>query len=155
MLKLGADVPVCYHAKTSRFQGIGEEITNVAALPAFHMVLIWPGVHSATKDVFGAREKIFNTKTVSYPSSFSTLASFVEFLKTTGNDLTQAAEHLLPEIGEARMFLGNRPGCLLARMSGSGACVFGIFDDKNLCDKACKEAAENSHWWAKTAYISA
>lgn len=152
LLKLGADVPVCYRATPCRFRGIGDEISGAPSLPAFHMLMVWPNAHAATKDVFHAREKTYRTHAVSFPEKFADLAAFIEFLKTTGNDLAQAAEGLYPEIKTAREMMEKTQGCLLARMSGSGSSVFGIFETAQSCDAAKKiYSAEFPRWWAHTS----
>lgn len=151
MLALGADVPVCYRAAPCRFEGIGEIISNVPVLPAFHMLLIWPGKATATKDVFARREKTFRDVPVLLPEAFATLNHFIQFLKQQGNDLSDAAEAITHEIGDARKFLEVQDGCLLARMSGSGSCVFGIFEDRALCEKVRRDAgAAHPAWWVQT-----
>ncbi len=151
LLALGADVPVCYRATPCRFEGVGEIITNVPTLPAFHILLIWPGKATATKDVFAHREKIYRERPVLMPNRFVSLDHFIEFLKQQGNDLSDAAEAITHEIGDARKFLERQDGCLLARMSGSGSCVFGIFETKTLCEKARRDAsAAHPEWWVRT-----
>lgn len=49
------------------------------------------------------------------------------FLGNTRNDLQPVAEGLYPVIGDLRRLLAAHQGCLMARMSGSGASVFGVF----------------------------
>ena len=48
-------------------------------------------------------------------------------LAERGNDLTGAAISLVPEIGHVLDAIAAAPGCLMARMSGSGASCFGLF----------------------------
>jgi len=154
LLALGADVPVCYRAMPSRFQGIGEILSGAPTLPAFHILLVWPGKATATKDVFARREKNFRGAPVLLPEAFETLDHLVEFLRQQGNDLSDAAEAITHEIGHARKFIEMQDGCLLARMSGSGSCVFGIFPDAKSCEKACRDTLlAHPAWWAKTAFI--
>lgn len=155
LLKLGADVPVCYVGKPCRFQGVGDMISDVPPLPSFHMAMVWPNVHAATKDVFSAREQIYREAVVAILPSFNDLSAFMEFLKTTGNDLSDAAEKMYPDIRTAREAMEKTHGCLLARMSGSGSSVFGIFETKELCS-AAKESISGQYpqWWAHTSAIA-
>ena len=46
------------------------------------------------------------------------------------NDLTEPACRVEPLIAAALQAVGALPGCRLARMSGSGSAVFGLFDDR-------------------------
>ncbi len=151
LLSLGADVPACYHAKPCRFEGIGEIISDVPALPRFSFLLIWPDCHTATKNVFSARTQPFRETKTKLPPSFGNLDYFLGFLEGTGNDLQAAAESLSPAIAAARAFLQRQEGCRMARMSGSGSCMFGIFEDPSLC-KAAQGAIKSQHpnWWTHT-----
>ncbi len=154
LISLGADVPVCYRGVPSRFEGIGEILSDVPALPAFHLLIIWPGRHTATKDVFGKRGKNYNDKPVTIPEEFATLAQLVEFLKNTSNDLTDAAQSITRDIAMAREALEVQEGCLLARMSGSGSSVFGIFADAGDCENARAHLAdEHPAWWVHTSAV--
>lgn len=154
LLSLGADVPVCYHGAPCRFEGIGEIISDVPALPSFAMLLVWPDCHSATQAVFKGRAPHFRKDRVEIPASFANLNAFIAFLAETGNDLQAAAENLYPPIAAARRFIAEQAGCSLARMSGSGSCVFGIFEDAAAC-KGAQAALQAAHpsWWTHTAAL--
>jgi len=152
LLKLGADVPVCYTMRSSRFQGIGEKITPVKLLPIF-IVLAWPKKMSLTKNVFARFGGEYKSP-VAMPAAFANQNALIDFLKTQSNDLTDAAEHLAPEIKTARDLMAGQSGCLLARMTGSGACVFGLFTDHALASAAQSaiRAAQPS-WWVRNGEI--
>ncbi len=45
------------------------------------------------------------------------------------NDLEAPALGIAPVIAEVRQAISAQPGCRIARMSGSGATCFGLFDD--------------------------
>ncbi len=51
------------------------------------------------------------------------------------NDLEPAAVSLQPVIADALAALAEAPGCLLARMSGSGATCFGLFADVGAAER--------------------
>jgi 4-diphosphocytidyl-2-C-methyl-D-erythritol kinase len=70
------------------------------------------------------------------------------FLAKRRNDLTDAAIGLVPEIAEILNLLGRRTGCLLARLSGSGATCFGLFTDRGAAREAAAAiAGERPRWW--------
>lgn len=155
LLKLGADVPVCYARRACRFQGIGDVITDAPSLPGLHMLMVWPDVHTVTKDVFITHRQTHREAPVDMPASFGAFSSFITFLETTGNDLADAAEKLHPVIATARDAIRQTDGCLLSRMSGSGSCVFGMFETENLCTAAKNRiTTQYPQWWVHTAYIS-
>jgi 4-diphosphocytidyl-2-C-methyl-D-erythritol kinase len=154
LLSLGADVPLCYHGEPCRFEGIGEIISDIPPLPHFSVLLVWPDVHTSTKDVFENSALAFRKTRIEIPSSFANLRDFVDFLQTTGNDLQQAAEKISPAILAARLFLEMKEGCLLTRMSGSGSCMFGIFEDRALCAAAQAQIhAKFPAWWTHTGIV--
>jgi 4-diphosphocytidyl-2-C-methyl-D-erythritol kinase len=66
-------------------------------------------------------------------------------LSSLRNDLEPPAIALCPPVGEALAALRALPGCLLARMSGSGATCFGLFADA----AAARLASESlpAAWW--------
>ena len=77
-------------------------------------------------------------------------------LGETRNDLTAAAVALVPDIGDLLAAIENAPGCLLARMSGSGASCFGLFAAAEAAAKAAASlqvVAQN--WWIRATAIAA
>jgi 4-diphosphocytidyl-2-C-methyl-D-erythritol kinase len=123
---LGADVPVCVGSRPARMQGIGEMLSEVPPLPAFCLLLVNPRVAVPTPAVFRARQGGFSAP-AEMPARFADLADFVAWLRPLGNDLEAAAIAICPPIAEVLAAIAAQPGCLLARMSGSGATGFGVF----------------------------
>lgn len=153
---LGADVPVCYEARSCRFEGIGDIITPVMPLPLLHIVLAWPGVSSYTKDVFAAYHQNFGTSNTPLPPipSLTTQDDLLQFLQTTTNDLAGPAEQTCPPITQAREAMKSQKGCALARMSGSGSTVFGLFKDENYAKSARDTIAlEYPSWWVRSGTL--
>jgi 4-diphosphocytidyl-2-C-methyl-D-erythritol kinase len=66
-------------------------------------------------------------------------------LAAFANDLEAAAIALRPEIATALHAIAELPGCLLARMSGSGATCFGIFADPAAAARAAEALPRG--WW--------
>jgi 4-diphosphocytidyl-2-C-methyl-D-erythritol kinase len=62
------------------------------------------------------------------------------------NDLEPAANALCPVIGSVLASLAAVPGCLLARMSGSGATCFGLFVDTEAAEAAARGLVRPG-WW--------
>lgn len=124
---LGADVPVCLSGAPSMMSGIGEIVAPAPALPNLGLVLVNPGVAVSTPAVFRARSGGFSWPAAFPAAGWTTTASLAASLRDTTNDLEAPARALVPAIGRALDSLAAAPGCLLARMSGSGATCFGIF----------------------------
>ena len=147
-LKLGADVPAAFCARPVRVQGIGEQLEPLAAVPDLHLVLVNPGIALSTKDVFAAYAAGGMAFSPAVPPLPSEPAAFVQALAELNNDLTPAAISLAPEIGRVLDRLAATPGCLLARMSGSGATCFGLYETAALADAAALTLAVDMGWWS-------
>jgi 4-diphosphocytidyl-2-C-methyl-D-erythritol kinase len=150
-LTLGADVPVCLAGRTTRLEGIGERIGPAPALPPCPLVLVNPGIGLPTPQVFRARQGGFSAGAgpdgvlAESPADARALAST---LARFGNDLTAPAIALLPVIGTVLAALAATPGCLLARMSGSGATCFALFAEDTQAEAAAPTiAAAHPGWW--------
>lgn len=143
--RLGADVPACLASQPVRMQGIGERLTPLPALPPMQLVLANPGLSLSTPQVFKQMENRQNPPLPDIPD-FPDLAALVRWLRGTGNDLEPSARRLAPVITEVLMALQGT-GAAFARMSGSGATCFGIFDDPV---QAAESAArlQRHGWWA-------
>lgn len=126
-LPLGADVPMCVRGEPLRARGIGEEIETLAPLPPFRLELANPGVPVSTPAVFRALASRDNPPLPPLPDRFADLSALVDWLGATRNDLEAAAIAIAPSIADTLAAMRARPGCLFARMSGSGATCFGIF----------------------------
>jgi len=150
-LSLGADLPVCLVGRPSLVSGIGEIVEPAPVLPQAWLTLVNPGVAVETRAVFSARTGAFSTPAPlrEPPRDPSALA---EALRARANDLAAPAIRLAPVIAEALAALESAPGCLLARMSGSGATCFGLFAAPEPAEAAARSiAAARPGWWSVAA----
>ena len=157
-LTLGADVPVCLAGRTARLEGIGERIGPAPRLPRAPILLVNPGIALPTPQVFRARQGGFSAGAgprgvlAASPTDARALA---QALAGFGNDLTAPAIALLPEIAVVLAALETSPGCLLARMSGSGATCFAVFaDDVAAAGAAATMAAAHPGWWVAATRLN-
>lgn len=144
-LALGADVPVCLARRPSRMGGVGERLDAAPRLPRCGLVLVNPGVAVATADVFRARRGDWSAP-AELPRAWPDVAAMASDLRELRNDLEPPAIALRPVIGEVIGALAAVPGCRLARMSGSGATCFGLFDDPVLASEAAMRL-RRPRWW--------
>jgi 4-diphosphocytidyl-2-C-methyl-D-erythritol kinase len=158
-LSLGADVPVCYFNRTSYVSGIGENVRGGGELPAADLLLVNPGVATPTPAVFKARSGDFSKSDpweVPLEMAFGemTAAQLVELLQSRRNDLTVPAIKVAPVIADVLEAIEETRGCLLSRLSGSGATCFGIYADAQTAE-AAKVAILTQHpdWWAVATKI--
>jgi 4-diphosphocytidyl-2-C-methyl-D-erythritol kinase len=150
LLALGADVPVCMGQHPVRMQGVGEVITPAPALPKCSILLANPGLALHTPAVFKALTQKENPALPPIPA-FTDLQQFTTWLTDQRNDLEAPARTIAPEIEQVKAAIAAQSGCLLARMSGSGATCFGLFATTAGADRArAKIAAEHPEWWLAT-----
>ncbi|MBU8541006.1 4-(cytidine 5'-diphospho)-2-C-methyl-D-erythritol kinase [Roseomonas tokyonensis] len=141
---LGADVPVCLAGRPARMQGVGEVLSPVPPLPPCGLLLANPRLPLATPAVFRARQGGFSAP-AELPAAWADAAALAEWLGPLGNDLQEAAITLCPPVAEVLAAIEAQPGCLLARMSGSGATCFGLFATPAQAEAAA--AALPAEWW--------
>jgi len=129
-------------------RGIGDILSSPLALPKLGILIVHPGVAVPTGPVFKALKARRGVGAVSHDVLARDAAGLVTYLKLTANDLQAPALEIAPAIGEALGELSRMPGCLLWRMSGSGATCFGVFEDHDAAAMAAI-ALERTHpkWW--------
>jgi len=156
MAELGADVPVCLNCQSARMQGIGEVIEPLAQLPEMPALLVNPLEPCATPEVFLRTGKAFKPAVSKDLSALTTKTELLDFLQQQENDLTPAAMEITPVIGDVLGALERSQGCALARMSGSGATCFGLFDSTESCQKAADHLrGDHPGWWIKAGTLGA
>jgi len=159
--RIGADVPVCLEARARIMRGIGEQLGPVLRLPRLFALLVNPGVAVETAPVFRAlglqpgqgRAGGTEAADADKPAP-ATSAALISALAASGNDLEAPARAVAPVIGEVLSTLSALPGCRLARMSGSGATCFALFDDCRASAEAAKLLAhDRPDWWVKPTVL--
>lgn len=146
---IGADLPMCVSSVPARVGGIGELIDPIPDLPVVSLVLINPGVPVETPAVFKALRSRTNPPMMRFPGPG---ADFVGWLADQRNDLQAAAITVAPTVRLVLEALASSKGCRLARMSGSGATCFGIFDNDAAAQLAAAELSSASpQWWVACA----
>jgi len=144
-VKLGADVPMCLAARPLVAKGIGETLLPVSGMPELAMVLVNPGVHIATPDVFRGLATTRNDALPALPARFD-LPGLVDWLRESRNDLQAVAERLAPAITETMAALQGT-GPVFARMSGSGATCFGIYESLAKAENAAQAIRAQQGGW--------
>jgi 4-diphosphocytidyl-2-C-methyl-D-erythritol kinase len=150
-LKLGADVPVCLKGRPVFVGGVGEFLDPVPRLPACWLVLVNPGIPLATPAVFKARQGGF-AKAGRFTKSPANAKAFAELLAKRHNGLTEAAIAVVPEVAGVLEAIAVTKGCLLSRMSGSGATCFGLYADKPSAERAAAWLTRPG-WWVAAAEL--
>lgn len=148
-IQLGSDVPACVRLRPLIMRGTGERLIDVAA-PDLPCVLVNPGMTLETRRVFERFDQRGSNRTFREmePPADSDVPAFAKSLAGYRNDLEAAAISLCGEIDKALKVLRAQPGCLLARMSGSGPTCFALFADAASADVAAAQVAraKRKYW---------
>ncbi|WP_339690624.1 4-(cytidine 5'-diphospho)-2-C-methyl-D-erythritol kinase [uncultured Parasphingorhabdus sp.] len=118
---LGADVPACVISQTCSGKGIGQDLTSIANddLRQCTALLVNPLVPVSTADIFAAWDGVDRGALESGP--------VMTVARNGRNDLQKPAIALVPILTDVLQMLEEcQP--VIARMSGSGATCFALFD---------------------------
>jgi len=154
----GADVPVCLDPRPRLMRGIGDVLSEPLELPRLPAVLVNPGVAVPTKDVFAAL-RIDPIKRTGASAPFpqggaGNLAAVFRPLSGDRNDLEAPAIALQPVIADVLDDLRASAACRLARMSGSGATCFGLFDSSRAATAAARNLrTKHPTWWVRATTL--
>jgi 4-diphosphocytidyl-2-C-methyl-D-erythritol kinase len=159
----GADVPVCLASRACVMTGVGETLLPLT-LPKMPCVLVNPRIPVATKDVFRALglrhgELLVGASDVirapAWPEAGSSVEDWVEMLAASSNDLEAPAMRIQPVIGDVISALNATNGAWLARMSGSGATCFAIFENTADARRAAQKIQlDHPRWWVHAGLLS-
>jgi 4-diphosphocytidyl-2-C-methyl-D-erythritol kinase len=163
-LATGADVPVCLASRACDMTGVGETLMPLSP-PIMPCVLVNPCVPVATKNVFEALglrngELLVGATDVmmqgpSWPEEGGSLEEWVEALAAGANDLEAPATKIQPLVGEVIAALNGTDGAWLARMSGSGATCFAIYENTAEAQRAAnKIRIDHPAWWVHSGTLS-
>jgi 4-diphosphocytidyl-2-C-methyl-D-erythritol kinase len=162
-LQTGADVPVCLTSRACDMTGVGETLLPLS-LPILPCVLVNPRVPVATREVFAAlglrngELRVGATdvmQATAWPEQGASVEEWVEVLAASSNDLEAPAMRIQPAIGEVITALSATDGAWLARMSGSGATCFAIFENTVEAQRAAQKIQlDHPQWWVHAGVLS-
>ena len=150
---VGADGPMCLRARPAWASGRGDDLADEPRLPPLHAVLLNPGLPSPTGAVYRAYDDApaGGADCPEAPADWSS-AAVIDWLAGQRNDLEAPALRVTPGIGEALTAMRAAPACRLTRMSGSGATVFGLFDNPAAAGAAAV-ALQRPGWWVRSCLL--
>jgi 4-diphosphocytidyl-2-C-methyl-D-erythritol kinase len=161
--RTGADVPVCLNSQACVMTGIGETLLPLS-LPKMPCVMVNPCVPVATKDVFAALglrngQLLVGASDVmratAWPEAGGSIEEWVEVLSAGANDLEAPATRIQPVIGQVLSALNASNGAWLARMSGSGATCFAIYENTAEAQRASQKIRlDHPDWWVHAGVLS-
>jgi 4-diphosphocytidyl-2-C-methyl-D-erythritol kinase len=145
---LGADVPFFFTGGTALGTGLGTEIEPLEDVRAEHLLIIKPGAKVSTPEAYKALQRPALTKEegdiiLSISRAEARIRDSLH--EVLHNDFEQAIYALYPEIAEARQGLIEQ-GARGALLAGSGASVFGIFENEEALDRARSSLEARPGW---------
>ena len=143
---LGADVPACVESRMCLGHGTGTELSGVSNdMDGTPVLLVNPRVPLATGTVFAGWDGEDRGALPDGPAS--------RIAAGGRNDLEASAIALAPQIGDVLDAL-RQTGATLARMSGSGATCFGLYDGIDARDAAAAQLmGKYPGWWQMTGSL--
>ncbi|MNR31977.1 4-diphosphocytidyl-2-C-methyl-D-erythritol kinase [compost metagenome] len=144
---------MCLRARPAWATGRGDDLTDEPRLQPLHAVLLNPGLPSPTGAVYRAYDDApaGGADCPDAPAEWSP-AAVIDWLKGQRNDLEAPALRVTLGINKALAAMRVAPGCRLTRMSGSGATVFGLFDDAMAAEVAAAALARPG-WWVRSCVL--
>lgn len=136
---LGSDVPACLLSLPMRGEGAGEELTpiDLSEVAGTPVLIVNPLIPLSTAAVFAAWDGVDRGPLGDW--------------RKGRNDLDAAAVALVPQIADLLDWLRRCEGANFARMSGSGASCFALFDSEESRDLAA--ASVPDEWWHLATYL--
>jgi 4-diphosphocytidyl-2-C-methyl-D-erythritol kinase len=116
-LKLGADVPVFVFGHAAWAEGVGEELKEIK-VPEHWLLIIKPDCHVNTREIFLAEGLTRNSKSIK-------MTDFIE--GDNQNDCAATVIGRYPQVDAAMQALSKYSP---ARLTGTGACVFAVFENE-------------------------
>jgi 4-diphosphocytidyl-2-C-methyl-D-erythritol kinase len=116
-LTLGADVPIFIQGKTAFAEGVGEKLKSVC-LPTKTYLVLFPDSHVSTAEIFSLPNLPRNTAKINF-SDYS--------FANTHNDCQELVCERDPNVAKALHWLLEYAP---SRMTGTGSCVFAMFDHR-------------------------
>jgi 4-diphosphocytidyl-2-C-methyl-D-erythritol kinase len=137
--KLGSDVPACLLSLAARGDGAGDKLTpvNLSALSGTPVLLVNPRVALPTAAVFAGWDGVDQGPLGEW--------------RDGGNGLEAPAIALVPQIETILAWLSAQPGATFARMSGSGATCFALFESEAARNVAAEVVPRE--WWRLETFL--
>jgi 4-diphosphocytidyl-2-C-methyl-D-erythritol kinase len=133
-LGLGADVPVFLGGQSAFAEGVGEVLDPFEIEGDAWFVVIHPGVAVPTAEVFQAPELTRNSPQITMRG----------FLASGGrNDCEPVVRARYPQVAEALDWLQKFAP---ARLTGTGSCLFAIFDSAAAAERVAARVPDASGW---------
>ena len=144
--ELGADVPACLLGRPALGRGKGDRLSPLPPFGDLPLLLVNPRVPLATAPMFAAWDGVDH-------GPIATQGEILDRARQGRNDFTVPAIAAASVIADVLALLEQSAGATFARMSGSGATCFALFEDIATRDAAVAQA-EQRGWWALATLLA-
>ena len=121
-VNLGADIPLFLHQKDCLIRGKGDLIANII-FPKYHFLIVQPSFYCSTKSMYTS----FKESDFDFNSDFD-LEEIND--QDSGNDFEKILRKNEPEFSSLINYLNTLDGVVFSRLTGSGSCIFCVFEKK-------------------------
>jgi 4-diphosphocytidyl-2-C-methyl-D-erythritol kinase len=151
---LGSDVPFFLVGGTALGVGRGQEVYSIEQAECEHLLLVNPGFAVSTAEAYGRLSRLTPERTAAMmPFTFFAAKGIRGLSLAVTNDLEEVVSAAHPEIAEVKHRLLSL-GARRALMSGSGATVFGVFENVERSRLAHSEMRAAGYWSEPVRAIS-
>lgn len=151
-LTLGSDVPMCMESRPAMVRGVGEIIEPLSLPAGVHVLLAHPRAPLLTADVYRQFKGPFSPPVAQ--AGWDSARALVAYLGEQHNDLQPPAMAIMPAVGDIVNTIAATDGCLLARMSGSGAGCFGLYASAEDALEAHNHfQSTHPQWWSAATQL--
>ena len=152
---LGADVVPCFYNRALIAEGIGDEITTIDTNFKYYIIIIKPDFCCNTKEMY---EKIDKQNQI---NKIDTSNEIIKGLQNENIQLIARNLHnIFEDVIHEKKLINNikeeftKNGAIGSLMTGSGSCIYGIFENKQLAKKAYKKLEQKYQTYICTSYNS-
>jgi 4-diphosphocytidyl-2-C-methyl-D-erythritol kinase len=148
--RLGSDVPLFLIGGTVLGVGRGEEVYAIEEAVCPHLLLVNPKIAVSTAAAYRNLSRLTRAESpLIIPFTFFAAKDITKLPLMARNDFEDSILPAYPEIAEVKARL-KQAGAIQALMSGSGATVFGVFDNLHTSEQA-RDAMRAAGFWAACA----
>ena len=128
---LGSDIPIFLNQKDALVRGRGDLIANVH-FPKYYFLIIRPSFKCSTKKMYN----LFQPSDFDYNTDFD-LEEIND--QDSGNDFEKILKKNEPEFLSIIDFLEDFDDVIFSRLTGSGSCIYSVFEKKEHAVSAQKK----------------
>jgi 4-diphosphocytidyl-2-C-methyl-D-erythritol kinase len=144
--RLGSDVTFFLIGGTALGVGRGEEVYSIEQAECEHLLLVNPGFAVSTAEAYGRLSELTSQRSAAMmPFAFFAAKGIRGLTLAVSNDLEEVVLAAHPEIAEVKRLLLSL-GAKNALMSGSGATVFGVFENVETSRLAQSKMRAAGYW---------